>query len=135
LTQAAFSGYASLFGKRDLEDDVVVKGAFKASLLRRKPRGIRMLFQHDVTMPIGTWLDVYEDERGLFCNGRLNLEVARARELKSLLEHGGIDGLSIGYKACHSVTKKGIRYLHEIDLIEISIVTFPMLHEARAKLI
>jgi phage head maturation protease len=74
-----------------------------------------------------------EDSRGLFARGRLNLAVARAREVAALLEQGAIDGLSIGFKTVRARRDRraGIRRLAEIDLWEISVVTFPMLPEAR----
>jgi uncharacterized protein len=65
--------------------------------------------------------------------GRLNLEVARARELLSLMREGAVDGLSIGYRAERVAPpgKGGIRRLLQVDLWEISLVTFPMLPQAR----
>src|SRR5690606_4876994 len=80
-----FSGYTSLFGRVDLGKDVVEKGAFAQSLKARGPGGIRMLFQHDPAEPIGVWTEIREDERGLFVRGRLSKEVARAREILSLM--------------------------------------------------
>lgn len=94
-----FSGYASLFGRVDLGKDVVERGAFSNSLLRRKASGIRMLFQHDPNEPIGVWTEIREDQRGLFVRGRLNSDVGRAREVLSLMRSGALDGLSIGFKA------------------------------------
>ncbi|MGQ7792924.1 HK97 family phage prohead protease [Faunimonas sp. B44] len=128
-----FSGYASLFGAADLARDVVVPGAFAASLRKRGVRGIRMLFQHDPALPIGVWSTVREDRRGLFVEGRLTPEVAKAREVLALMRAGAIDGLSIGFRTVRGRTdaRSGVRRLHEIDLWEISVVTFPMLPDAR----
>ena len=128
-----FEGYASLFGKVDLGRDVVERGAFAASLGKRGAAGVRMLFQHDPNAPIGTWLELREDGRGLFVRGRLALEAARAREVHSLMKEGALDGLSIGFRTVRAKTeaKTGIRRIVEVDLWEISIVTFPMLPEAR----
>lgn len=129
-----FEGYASLFGIADLARDVVMPGAFAKSLATRGARGVRMLWQHDPGEPIGTWLALCEDARGLFVRGRLNLAVARAREIHALMREGGVDGLSIGYrvvKAGSGGAVRGQRLLHEVDLWEISIVTFPMLPAAR----
>ena len=75
-----FEGYASLFNVADLGRDIVMPGAFQASLARRGAAGIRMLWQHDPAEPIGRWLHVAEDQRGLSVRGRLNLAVERARE-------------------------------------------------------
>jgi len=128
-----FEGYASLFGKVDLGRDVVEPGAFAASLQKRGAARVRMLFQHDPNAPIGTWLEIREDARGLFVRGRLALEAARAREVHSLMKEGALDGLSIGFRTVRARTeaKTGIRRILEVDLWEISVVTFPMLPEAR----
>jgi Escherichia/Staphylococcus phage prohead protease len=130
-----FSGYASLFGMADLGHDVVLAGAFAASLRKRGPAGVKMLFQHDPNQPIGVWQEIREDGRGLFVKGRLTTEVARAREVLSLMRAGALDGLSIGYRTVRGRTdaKTGIRSLIEVDLWEISVVTFPLLPEARVE--
>lgn len=129
----SFSGYASLFGKEDLGRDMVVPGAFRDSLRERGPQGIKLLFQHDPNEPIGVWLDIREDAKGLFARGRLMQEVARAREVLSLMRAGALDGLSIGFRTVKGRTdaRTGVRRLEKIDLWEISVVTFPMLPEAR----
>jgi len=93
-----------------------------------------MLWQHDPTQPIGVWDEVREDAKGLFVKGRLLLDVARAREAHVLVQAGAIDGLSIGYRTVRSEkAAKGGRLLHEIELWEVSLVTFPMLPEARVR--
>jgi HK97 family phage prohead protease len=128
-----FEGYASLFGKVDLGCDIVERGAFAASLARRGAAGVRMLFQHDPAAPIGTWTDLSEDARGLFVRGRLALGAPKAREVHALMKQGALDGLSIGFRAvrARADAKSGIRRILEVDLWEISVVTFPMLPEAR----
>jgi HK97 family phage prohead protease len=130
-----FSGYASLFGKVDLGKDVVEAGAFAASLKRRGAGGIRMLYQHDPAEPIGAWTEIREDARGLFVRGRLATEVARAREVLSLMRQGALDGLSIGFRTvrARSEAASGVRRILEADLWEISVVTFPMLPGARVE--
>ncbi len=128
-----FAGYASLFGEVDLGQDLVMPGAFRDSLRLRGPQGVKLLFQHDPNEPIGVWLELYEDTKGLFARGRLMPEVVRAREVLSLMRAGALDGLSIGFRTVKGRTdpKSGVRRLDTIDLWEISIVTFPMLPEAR----
>jgi uncharacterized protein len=128
-----FTGYASLFNRRDGAGDIVMPGAFTESLKKRGVENIRMLFQHNPSEPVGTWVDVYENERGLFVRGRLDRNVQRGRELLSLLETGGLDGLSIGFKTVVAKQDRNskTRRLHTIDLWEISLVTFPMLEGAR----
>jgi uncharacterized protein len=128
-----FEGYASIFNRRDMGADVVLPGAFRTSLQARGTAGIRMLFQHDPAQPIGVWERLYEDARGLYARGRLTTEVAKAREVLALMRSGAIDGLSIGFRAVKGRrdARTGIRNLAEIDLWEISVVTFPMMPEAR----
>lgn len=128
-----FEGYASLFHREDLGRDVIVPGAFRESLARRGVAGIRMLFQHDPNQPIGTWTKIHEDARGLFVRGQLATEIAKGREVLSLMRSGAIDGLSIGFRTVKGVRnpRTGVRRLEKIDLWEISIVTFPMQPDAR----
>jgi uncharacterized protein len=128
-----FQGYASLFGKRDQQGDVVMAGAFAESLRVKGAENIRMLFQHNPAEPVGCWIDIVERERGLWVRGRLNLRVQRGRELLALLESGGLDGLSIGFKTIRARNDRasGTRQLLAVDLWEISLVTFPMLDGAR----
>lgn len=128
-----FTGYASVFGAVDLGQEVVAAGAFTRSLAERGAGGIRMLFQHNPDEPIGHWLSVEEDAHGLKVRGRISSEVARGREVLALMQAGGLDGLSIGFKTVRAKTDAatGVRHIFEADLWEISIVTFPMLPEAR----
>jgi HK97 family phage prohead protease len=128
-------GYASLFGEIDQARDKVMRGAFAETLRLRGINRIPMLFQHDPAEPVGVWLDLREDARGLYARGRLIPEVARARELLSLLRAGAIDGLSIGFRTVKGRIdpKTRVRSLLAVDLWEISIVTFPLLAGARVR--
>ncbi len=127
-------GYASLFDRPDRGGDVVVKGAFSAALARLAARGerVRMLWQHDQTQPIGVWDEVVEDNRGLRVKGRILTDIARGREAAALVRAGAVDGLSIGYRTRRAEPLPGGgRRLVELELWEVSLVTFPMLPEAR----
>ncbi len=128
-----FEGYASLFGIADLGGDVVLSGAFRDSLNKRGADRVKMLWQHDPAEPIGAWTSIDEDARGLRVKGRLNLEVARAREILALMREGQVDGLSIGFRTLRATQdrKTGLRHLQKLDLWEISLVTFPMQPQAR----
>lgn len=123
-----FSGYASLFGVTDLGGDVVQAGAFTKSL-KSKPAGkVKMLRGHDTSEPIGVWTSLVEDSRGLKATGQLILTTVKGRETYELLKAGALDGLSIGYrtkKESYDRTKK-VRLLNELELHEVSVVTFPM---------
>jgi len=127
-------GYASLYGLPDRGGDVVHPGAYADSLatMKREGRKVKMLWQHDPAQPVGVWDDVREDRRGLYVKGRLVRDVARGREAAALVEAGAIDGLSIGYRTKRAERDgAGRRVLHELELWEVSLVTFPMLAEAR----
>ena len=122
-------GYASLFGEVDNGGDIISAGAYGASLsaISAAGRKVKMLWQHDPKQPIGVWDEIREDAKGLYVKGRLLLEVERAREAASLIEAGAIDGLSIGYRTIKaSKDSNGYRVLSEIELWEVSLVTFPM---------
>lgn len=124
------SGYASLFGKSDQGGDTVEKGAYGASLA--KGRSVKMLWQHDPAQPIGVWDEVCEDATGLWVKGRLLTDVVKGREAASLIAAKAIDGLSIGYRTVKArKDDKGGRLLSELELWEVSLVTFPMLPDAR----
>ena len=135
--EGTFEGYASIFGNKDLGNDVVVEGAFAKSIARRGAKGVKMLYQHDAKQPIGVYDEIIEDDRGLRVKGRLALATQRGREVFERMKMGAIDGLSIGYK----VDSKGYHYddrgkrrmLKEVDLMEISAVTFPMNPRARVQ--
>jgi HK97 family phage prohead protease len=128
-------GYASLFGELDQARDMMMRGAFVETLSVRGIRRVPMLFQHNPSEPVGIWLELREDHRGLFARGRLIPEVARGRELLSLLRAGAIDGLSIGFRTSKARIdpRTRIRRVYAVDLWEISIVTFPMLAGARVR--
>ena len=128
------SGYASLFGDVDQGGDVVQTGAYAQSLtaVAAAGRSIKMLWQHDPTQPIGVWDEVREDAKGLWVKGRILGEVEKGREAVALIAAGAIDGLSIGYRTIKATKNtKGQRLLSELELWEVSLVTFPMLPSAR----
>ena len=128
------SGYASLFGAVDQGGDVVEAGAYGASLkaVAAAGRSIKMLWQHDPAQPIGVWDEVREDAKGLWVKGRILKSVEKGREAAALIAAGAIDGLSIGYRTLRATkNSKGQRLLSELELWEVSLVTFPMLPSAR----
>ena len=127
-------GYASVFGQTDRGNDIVEAGAYSRSLatLAGDGRRVKMLWQHDPAQPIGVWDEVREDARGLFVKGRILDGVAKGREAAELIAAGAIDGLSIGYRTVTARKgEKGQRHLTELELWEVSVVTFPMLPDAR----
>jgi HK97 family phage prohead protease len=128
-----FEGYGAVFGNVDQHDDIIEKGAFRRTLSEKPLSAIKMLFQHDSHQPIGIWTDMKEDERGLYVKGKLLIKVQRAAEVLELMRNKVIDGLSIGYKTIKSMRDEstGIRKLLDVDLWEVSAVTFPANPQAR----
>jgi HK97 family phage prohead protease len=128
-------GYGSVFNVTDSYDDVVAPGAFLASIKAHKAAGTMpaMLWQHEGDEPIGVWDDCTEDGKGLKVRGRLALDTARGKEAQALLKMGAINGLSIGFmsKEWSYSEETDIRTLTEIDLWEVSLVTFPANPKAR----
>ena len=132
-----FEGYASVFGNTDLGNDVVELGAFKKSLRKRGAKGVKLLYQHKTDMPIGVFDSVKEDGEGLYVKGRLALGTQAGKEAYELIKMGALDGMSIGFKANpDKVTydkRSKKRLIGEVDLMEISLVTFPMNPLARVR--
>lgn len=124
--QGVFEGYASTFGNVDLGGDKVVRGAFKRSLEASKGK-VPVLWQH--REPIGVGLEAYEDTKGLYVRGQLVMSVKLAQEARDLTAAGAIKSMSIGYRVSG---KDGwdmdgdTRLLKQVDLLEYSLVTFPM---------
>ena len=116
-------GYGSVFGVLDQGGDVVEKGAFAGSLGKVRPK---MLWQHDPSQVLGVWDAVEEDDRGLKLRGRLNLQKQLGRDVLSDIRMGAINGMSIGYRTRKSAAQGNARLLKEVDLWEVSLVTFPM---------
>ncbi|GAB1717540.1 MAG: prohead peptidase, Unknown type peptidase, MEROPS family U35 [Nitrobacter sp.] len=122
-----FTGYASVFDVVDSHKDIVVKSAFKKSLVKRPAAKVKMLREHDQSEPIGKWLSLVEDDRGLKATGQLILDTTKGAETYKLMKAGLLDSLSIGYRTVKDRMDrtKGARILEQIDLWEISVVTFP----------
>lgn len=141
-----FSGYGAVFGNLDAYDDIIEKGAFTDTLseITKSGKWPSMLSQHGgwgVTSqdntPVGIWTKMIEDDHGLYVEGKL-ADTERGRELYTLMKmqpRPAIDGLSIGFRIKDSVdevrNKKNVRIIKSIDLVEVSIVSFPANSEAR----
>ncbi len=130
--QGEFEGYALTYGNKDDGGDICIKGCATSSLRKRPANKVKMLWQHDPLHVIGKWNDLVDDEKGLLAKGQLFMDVQKAREVFAILKGGGIDGLSIGYRAeDHEYDKAtDARLLKQIDVLEISVVTFAMNPEA-----
>lgn len=131
-----FDGYGSVYGVVDSYNEVVAAGAFRDSLkeLAAKGRPVPCLWQHRSAEPIGLWSELKEDDRGLFGAGELLInDVGQAKEAHALMKRRVVTGLSIGYWVRESSVDEvsGIRTLKKLDLVEISLVTFPANDDAR----
>lgn len=128
-------GYGSVFGVRDDYDDVIAQGAYLESLKAHKAAGTMpaMLWQHDASQPIGVWLEMVEDSKGLRIKGQLALDTTLGKEAYALVKLGAINGLSIGFIAKQWAYDRDtdVRTLTELDLWEVSLVTFPANRQAR----
>jgi len=141
-----FSGYGAVFGNVDSYGDVIQPGAFADTLADSHKVGQwpAMLLQHggygmgaDDMTPIGIWTSLSEDGHGLKVEGKL-ADTVRGREAYTLLKmdpRPAIDGLSIGYIAKEwaqrSKPEEPRRTLKKVDLMEVSLVTFPANGKAR----
>jgi HK97 family phage prohead protease len=126
-----FKGYASVFDVIDLDQDMIVKGAFKKTLSDWKKRKALppVVWQHDFRNPVGPYKAMEEDDHGLAVEGLLLVdEVQKAREARALMKHKAVSGLSIGFITRKSKNGKDkddrpIRVITELELLEVSIVT------------
>ncbi|MDW9588674.1 HK97 family phage prohead protease [Sinorhizobium meliloti] len=131
--EGTFEGYGSVFGNVDSYGEKVMPGAFVASLAKHRREGstVLMLWQHNPDEPIGVWEDLAEDSKGLWGKGRLIMEVQKARETHALMKAKAIGGLSIGYREVKVTPDGNVRNLEELELREISPVSFPANRRAR----
>ena len=124
-------GYASVFGELDRNGDIVERGAFKKAIKEfsagKKPK---LLWQHDTTEPIGIIDELFEDNHGLFVKAHLLMELPKAKEAYLLLKNKALDNFSIGYRIRNHFIKNNQKHLTDIELLEISIVTFPACESA-----
>ena len=128
--EGEFEGYASTFGNVDKGNDVVVNGAFRKSLRRRPYNKVKLLYQHRTDEPIGVFKGMREDENGLYVKGQLAMGTQKGREVYELMKMGALDAMSIGFKADPKSQsydeRRRKRFLRDVDLMEVSLVTFPM---------
>lgn len=118
-------GLGSVFGNIDSYGDIVAPGAFAKSLA--SGRKVKMLWQHNADQPVGVWDQIEETGKGLRVKGRIAVDTQLGKDVMAMLRMEAIDGLSIGYRTINSTFDEstGIRTLNEIELWEVSVVTFP----------
>ncbi|HEY0270766.1 MAG TPA: HK97 family phage prohead protease [Sphingomonas sp.] len=125
-----FAGYAALFDRVDRGGDLIRKGAF-ARAVAAGPRGLPLLWQHEAGRPIGRIERIAEDRRGLRVIARLTPGAPHVAEAAALLRDGAVGGLSFGYRVRAKQDRPNGRELTDLDLVEVSLVTFPMQPGAR----
>lgn len=126
--EVRFAGYAAVFGHPDNGGDVILPGAFAASLERGL--SVPLLWQHQPGRVIGRIEHLSEDQRGLRVIAALD-GAGDGAKAGSLLTQGRVGGLSFGYRVRGSERKDGVRELQELELVEVSLVAKPMQKLAR----
>jgi HK97 family phage prohead protease len=116
-----FEGYASVFNNVDSHNDIIQKGAFAKTI--QESKRVKVLWQHDITQPIGKPLAMSEDSKGLHVKAKIS-DTALGRDVVQLMKDGVIDELSIGFKTVKDSWDKKSRLIHEVQLFEFSPVTF-----------
>ncbi|RKF20583.1 HK97 family phage prohead protease [Altericroceibacterium spongiae] len=127
----SIAGYAALFDREDRAGDIILPGAFARSLAEAADP-FPLLWEHRPEKRIGTvgWLG--EDNRGLRIIARL--DSSRSRAAHALYDRT-VTGLSFGYRARAFQPLPGGRLLEDIELIEVSLVTYPLQNGARVHLV
>lgn len=118
-----FEGYASIFNNIDSADDIIEPGAFSDTL--RSGRKLKLHLQHNMMKVLGSILEAYEDTKGLFVKGRINLGTSIGKDAYMLLKAGDIDSMSIGYTCRKWEWDGDIRRLQRVELYEVSLVSSP----------
>ncbi len=137
--EGVIEGYGNVFNVKDHALDITMKGAFSKSLSDIKSNGktLPLLYQHKADEPIGVFTELSEDQHGLKVKAQINLDTQKGREVLSLIKQKAISGLSIGYRTIREEWdgKQKANLLHELDIHEISAVTFPCNEASRIDLV
>ncbi len=131
--QGVFEGYASVFNTVDSDGDIILPGAF-GKALGSQSRAVAMFFNHRRNdIPVGKWLHLEEDSKGLLARGELTPGNPQSEALKSAMKHGTVNGLSVGFLAAagdFDRTATGMAFKSMQRLREISICTEPANEDA-----
>lgn len=128
LSNKEFEGYGSIFGNVDYGGDIVIPGAFKRTLARHKTDSTLpvMFWMHKADQVPGKWVEMREDEQGLYVKG-VFADTQLGRETHTLLAMKAVRGLSIGYQVVdRDYDNDGNRLLKEVELHETSVVSLAM---------
>lgn len=135
-----FQGHGSVFDVVDLYGDIVLPGAFSKTLKAWGDKGKLppMLWQHSASQPLGSFHKMVEDEKGLYVEGQILVDAGDVeKRAHAHLKAGTVSGLSIGF----DIPPGGVTYdsranaflLKEINLWEVSLVTFPANPQAQVE--
>jgi len=127
-SKGTFEGYASVFNNTDSDGDIILPGAF-SSVLAGQSRKVAMFFNHQTrAIPVGKWDAMHEDEKGLFVRGQLTPGLSISEDLKAAMQHGTVEGMSVGFSVGpddYTVGTTGLIFKNISYLREISVCTFP----------
>jgi HK97 family phage prohead protease len=137
VTNGLFEGYAATFGNIDAFGDTIMKGAFTETIADRK-YPVLMLANHSTGFAAGKWLELAEDDVGLYVHGELTPGNTISSNVYASMKHGAISGLSIGFRIPIGGAEEiegGGRRISKVNLEEISIVGFPADADARIAIV
>ncbi|NGE12100.1 HK97 family phage prohead protease [Klebsiella pneumoniae] len=127
-SKGTFEGYASVFNNTDADGDIILPGAF-AGVIANQSRKVAMFFNHQTrAIPVGKWDAMHEDDKGLFVRGQLTPGLSLAEDLKAAMQHGTVEGMSVGFSVGpddYTVGTSGLIFKNISYLREISVCTFP----------
>jgi HK97 family phage prohead protease len=135
IDSGEINGYAATW-EPDFGGDRIMPGAFDDSLALHAgaKTAPAFLLNHDPEKPIGRWVGMGPDTKGLRVKGALNLATDLGRAAHEHLKAGDMTGLSIGFSTPRGGATPGpggTRLLHKVHLHEVSVVAVPMQHQAR----
>lgn len=112
------NGYAAVYREADLDNDIIMPDAFSAVCKTK------LLWQHDMKMPIGKCHYVGSDDYGLFIEAELT-RTNFTKEIEIMLKNGLIDSFSVGMLIDETHYENNHRIITKARLLEVSLVTFP----------
>ena len=123
--QGVFDGHASVWDIVDSEGDVVERGAFAKTITEGIAKeGVPILALHnDTVLPVGKTLALREDDEGLYVKGYIS-PTSMGNDVRTLIRDGVLKELSIGYVPVAHKMEGNVRHLLEVELPEISVVTW-----------
>lgn len=143
-SKKTWTAYAAIFGNKDLDDDIIMSGAFKKSIAENGPTGtnsILVLNQHITWQVLCKPKVLLEDSKGLYYEAEITSGATFAEDAVKLIAAGLVEENSIGFQTVKSAIIQPdaqdrttwYRELHELNLAEMSPVTWAANPEARMR--